>query len=147
MTTMWLMLPRAALAGDAPAAGNAVSASNDASAAGTMIRTRGLIKFLLPVVAANPNSLCSLLRDAVEEIKKIRLRLCLPRARLGLPAPNLASFVLAQPQVEAARQHHQVRDHARDHEDPGGDLLIDEWDRVEGRRGEGEDHAEDAELG
>src|SRR6266851_4996288 len=44
MTTMWLILPSAALAGDAPAAGNAVRASSDASAAGTMIRTRGLIK-------------------------------------------------------------------------------------------------------
>src|SRR5713226_6871074 len=45
MTTMWLMVPSADAAGDAPAAGNAVSASNDASTPGTTIRTP---RFMLP---------------------------------------------------------------------------------------------------
>src|SRR6266568_4057056 len=60
---MWLILP----SGDwppsdsDPAAGKAVSASTETSAAGTTMRTRGFISFLL--------------RHSVEEIKKVRLKL------------------------------------------------------------------------
>src|ERR1700694_5950309 len=59
---MWLILP----SGDPPrsdsdpAAGRAVSASNDASTAGTTIRTRAFIKFLLPLASPDRYSLGSL---------------------------------------------------------------------------------------
>src|SRR6266849_1253464 len=59
---MWLILP----SGDPPrsdsdpAAGRAVSASSDASTAGTKIRTRAFMKFLLPLASPDRYSLGSL---------------------------------------------------------------------------------------
>src|SRR5712691_2540316 len=125
MTTMWLILascdsPRS---DSDPAAGSAVSASNDASAAGTMIRARELIKSPPPLTSPDPYSLASLLRDPMEEIKKVRLRLC--RA-----APSLYSVPdrrRRRGQVDAFRHLHRHRGGRRRGSHDGGGSGRSRW--------------------
>jgi len=104
-----------------------VSASNDASTAGTKIRTRAFIKFLLPF--DEPRSefpRVPFLREPMEEIKKVRLSLLLPGPRLEPLAPRLAPVLLPEPEVEADRQDDQVGEDAGHHQDAGCDLLVDQ---------------------
>src|SRR4029077_5920459 len=71
-----------------PAAGRAVSASNDASTAGTKIRTRAFIKFLLPLASPDPYSLGSLFtrldgRNQEGLVKALPIRADVPQYQTG----------------------------------------------------------------
>src|ERR1700737_2209683 len=62
-------------------------------------------------------------------------------------ANRLLPVVLSKPQIEADRQDDQGGQHARDEQEAGSDLLLEQGRSIEGGRRESKDEPEDADLG